>query len=77
MSSLNYHPAGVATYMTLLSAGEAPSGATTLAGSVSTFQHRPSQDNLEISSNLNGYKKMYEYHYSYFKPIATYIEFQL
>ena len=74
MSSLNYHPAGVATYMTPLSVGETPKGATTLC---IHFQHRPSQDNLKISSNLNGYKKMYEYHYSYFKPIATYIEFQL
>ena len=52
MSSLNYHPAGVATYMTLLSAGvatymtllsagEAPLGATTLAGFVSTFSITP------------------------------------
>ena len=76
MSSLNYHPAGVATCMTLLSAGEAPSGVTTLLACIH-FQHRPSQDNLEISSNLSGYKKMYECHYSYFKPIATYIDFQL
>ena len=41
MSSLNYHPAGIATYMTLLSAGEAPLGATTLAGSVSTSSIAP------------------------------------
>ena len=41
MSSLNYYPAGVATYMTLLLAGEALLGATTLAGSVSTSNIAP------------------------------------
>ena len=76
MSSLNYHPAGVATCMTFLSAGEAPSGATTLLA-LHPLPASPLQDNLEIFSNLNGYKKMYEYHYSYVKPIVTYIDFQL
>ena len=50
--------------MTILSADEAQSGTTTLAGSVSI----PASPLARQYSNLDGDKTMYEYHYT-LKPI--------